>query len=103
MNGQLFQSVEESKDATQYVKTLEALKHYAFKTYTINMSSLFQRDDPEMPVAEIPRKPTEKELSKNPSKEDIYQLKLKEYIKEERALKIALKSLWAVFGANAAR
>ena len=96
MNGQLFQSVEESKDATQYVKTLEALERYAFKTYTVDMSSLFQRDDPEMPEVEIPRKPTEKELSKNPSKGDIYQLKLKEYIKEERTLKMALKSLWAV-------
>ena len=96
MNAQLFQSVEESKDAMQYVKTLEALERYTFKTYTVDMSSLFQRDDPEIPEVEISRKPTEKELSKNLSKGDIYQLKLKEYIKEKRALNMALKSLWAV-------
>ena len=53
MNGQLFQSLEESKDATQYVKTLEALECYAFKTYTVGMSSLFKRDDPKMPEVEI--------------------------------------------------
>ena len=30
MNGHLFQSIDESKDATQYVKTVEALERYAF-------------------------------------------------------------------------
>ena len=60
MNGQLFQSVEESKDATQYVKTLEALERYAFKTYTVDLSSLFQRDGPETPELEIPKKPSER-------------------------------------------
>ena len=32
MNWQLFQTIEESKDATQYVKMVEALARYAFKT-----------------------------------------------------------------------
>ena len=96
MNGQLFQSIEESKDATQYIKTLEVLKRYTFKQYTVDMSSLFQGDGPEMSEVKIPKKPTEKELIKNPSKGDIYQLKLKEYIKEERNLKVALKLIWAI-------
>ena len=87
MNGQLFQTVEESKDTTQYIKTPEALERYVFKQYTVDMSSLFQVDGPEIPEVEIPEKPTEKELIKNLSKDDIYQLKLKEYIKEERSLK----------------
>ena len=41
MNGNLFQTIEESKDATQYVKTVEALERYAFKTYKADLSSLF--------------------------------------------------------------
>ena len=86
MNGQLFQSIEESKDATQYVKTLvEALERYAFKNYTVDLSSLFQRDGP-----------TDVEGLINPTMWDIYQLQLKEYIKEERSLKVSLKSIRAV-------
>ena len=40
MNGQIFQTIEESNDATQYIKTVEALERYAFKTYTVDLSSL---------------------------------------------------------------
>ena len=96
MNGHLFQSIDESKDAIQYVKTVEALERYAFKTYSVDLSSLFRRENPSKPEVEVLRKPTENEVNKNPSLQDIYQLKLKEYIKEERALKVALKSIWAV-------
>ena len=49
MNSQLLQTIEESKDATQNVKTVEALECYVIKTYTMDFSSLFQRDKPEMP------------------------------------------------------
>ena len=55
MNGQLFQTIEESRDATQYIKTVEALERYAFKQYTVDLSSLFQPDGPETPEVEIPR------------------------------------------------
>ena len=41
MNSQLFQTIEESKDVTQYVKTVEALVCHVFKTYTVDLSSLF--------------------------------------------------------------
>ena len=53
MNGQLFQTIEESRDATQYVRTVEVLEHYAFKNYVVNLIPLFQRDEPQMPVIEI--------------------------------------------------
>ena len=96
MNGQVFQTIEESKDATQYIKTLEALERYAFKTYTVDLSSLFHPDDPETPEIEIPSKPTNVEIAKNPTLQDLYQLRLKEYIKEEKLLKVGLKSMWAV-------
>ena len=95
MNGQIFQTIEESKDATQYIKTVEALERYAFKTYTVDLSSLFHPDDPETPEIEISSKPTNKEITKNPTLQDLYQLGLKEYIKEEKLLKVALKSMWA--------
>ena len=96
MNGHLFQTIDESKDATQYVKTVEALERYAFKTYKVDLSSIFRRDDPELPSIEIPEKPSEDEINESPAVEDIYQLKLKEFVKDERALKVALKSMFAV-------
>ena len=74
MNGQLFQTIEESRDATQYVKTVEALECYAFKNYAVDLSPLFQRNEPQMPVIEIPEKPTNEEINENPTKADIYQL-----------------------------
>ena len=96
MNGQLFQTIKVSKDATQYVKTVEALECYAFKNYTVDLSSLFQRDRPEIPVIGTPRRPIGAEVLTNPTMQDIYQIQLKEYIKEERTLKVSLKSIWVV-------
>ena len=83
MNEQLFQTIKESRDATQYVKSVEALERYTLKNYTVNLTPLFQRDEQQMPIIEIPEKPTDDEINKTPNKADIYQLKLKEYIKEE--------------------
>ena len=60
MNWHLFQSIDKSKDATQYVKTVEALERYAFKTYSVDLSSLFRRENPSKPEFEVPRKPTKK-------------------------------------------
>ena len=96
MNGQLFQTIKESKDATQYIITIEALERYAFKTNTVDLSSLFQLDNSNMPTIKIPEKPTDNKIAENLRKADIYQLQLKEYIKEEQLLKVALKSIWAV-------
>ena len=96
MNEQLFQTIKESRDATQYVKSVEALERYTLKNYTVNLTPLFQRDEQQMPVIDIPKKATDDEINKTPNKTDIYQLKLKKYIKEERLLKVALKSIWAV-------
>ena len=70
VNGHLFQTIDESKDATQYVKTVEALECYAFKTYSVDLSSLFCRGNPELPVIKLP----EKTKDENPAKQDIYQL-----------------------------
>ena len=78
------------------MKTLEALERYAFKNYTLDLSLLFQRDGPEMPVVDIPRKPTDVEVLINPTMRNINQLQLKVFIKEERILKVSLKSIWAV-------
>ena len=41
MNGHLFQTIDESKVATQNVKTVEALERHSFKTYSVDLSSLF--------------------------------------------------------------
>ena len=46
MNCNLFQTIEESEDATQYVKMVEELERYAFKAYKVNHCSLLQQDKP---------------------------------------------------------
>ena len=96
MNGNLFQTIEESRDVIQYIKTIEALERYAFKTYKVDLSALFQRDKPEMPIIKIPTKSTEDEIDENLTLEDLYQLRLKEYIKDKKNLVVALKSIWAI-------
>ena len=96
MNGHLFQTIDISKEATQYVKTVEALEHFAFKTYRVDLSSIFRRDDLELPSIEIPEKPSKEEINENPAVEDIYQLKLKEFVKDKKTLKVALKSIFAI-------
>ena len=40
-NGHVFQTIDESKDAMQYLKTLEVLERYANKTDEVDMSSIF--------------------------------------------------------------
>ena len=96
MNWNMFQTIHESKDSMQYVKTLEALEHYAFKTYTLDLRSIFDCNLPEFPHIKIPVKCREDEANKNPTLLDIYQMKLKDNIKEEKNLDIASKSLWVV-------
>ena len=44
----------------------------------------------------VPQRPTNAENLLNPALKDIYQLKLKEYIKDTKHLNVSLKSLWAV-------
>ena len=41
MNGHVFQTIEESKDPSQYMKTLDALERYSNKTYDLDLSSVF--------------------------------------------------------------
>ena len=68
MNIHLFQTIDESKDATQYTKTVEALEWFAFKTYKVDLSSIFQRENSEFSELDIPTKPTGKEIELNPAK-----------------------------------
>ena len=96
MNGNLLHSIEESQDVMQYIKTIKVLERYVFKTYKVDLSFLLQQEKPEMLTIKIPRKPTEGEFDENPTLEDIYHLKLKEYIKDVKNLVVALKSFWSV-------
>ena len=54
MNSRLFQAIDESKDAMQHVKTVEALERYAFKNCGVDLRSVFRRDNPELSSIEIP-------------------------------------------------
>ena len=64
--------------------------------YNVDLSSLFVWDKPIKPTIEILQRPTNAEALLNPALMDIYQLKLKEYIKDKKNLNVSMKSLWAV-------
>ena len=92
MNANVFESLEESRDPTQYNRTLEALERYCFKNYTSDLGSLFG-SSMALPVVPLPVSP---EPSADKVQQDIYQLRLKNFIKLETEMVVSLKSLWAV-------
>ena len=58
LNGNVFETLEESRNPLQFKKTMEALQRYSSKTYSyVELDSLF--DDCEMPTLEKPVKPSE--------------------------------------------
>ena len=94
MNGSIFETSEESKDPTQFVRTLEALERFSYKTYKTDLSSVFEQ--PTGTTPSIPR-PT----APDPSTADAYDkeaftIKVKAHIAEEKQLLVDMKALWSV-------
>ena len=92
MNGCVFETLEESKDLMQFNRTLEALEGYCFKNYSADLGTLFG-SPMSLPVVPLPLSPDD---SDDKVQQDIYQLRLKNFIKLETELVVALKSVWAV-------
>ena len=93
MNGNVFECHEESRDPTQFNRTLEALERYANKTYTSaqDLQSLF--DDLVTPSVSQPAAldPTASELDKQ-----IFNLRLKKFVDHEDTLMANMHALFAV-------
>ena len=92
LNGHVFQTIDESKDAMQYLKTLEALERYANKTYEVDMSSIFEKP-PVLPTIPLPETP---EDSKPQVYKDLYAHEVKQYGVKKDKLAMSLKAIWAV-------
>jgi len=94
MNGHVFQSPDESKDATQFTKTLEALEHHCTITYQSDFSSVFM----EPPNCVLPSvdKPSPPSANATQFNKDLYPLLLKQYLSKKDKLHTELKALWSV-------
>ena len=84
MNGNVFESLEERRDPTQYNRTLEALERFCFKNYTSDLGSLFGIS---MTLPSVPL-PSSPEPTADKVQQDIYQLRLKNFIKLESCVEI---------------
>ena len=89
----IFQTAEEAKDPTIFVKTLEALEQYSNKTYTSDLSSVFYQPVREEPTIDKPDKP--KQGADEYVKEE-YSIKIKAHHANVKTLQVEMKALWSV-------
>ena len=93
MNEFIFETAEEAKDPTMFVKTLEALERYSYKTYTSDLSSIFYQPVGELPTIDKPEKP--KKDADEYDKEE-YSIKIKAHHANVKTLQVETKALWSV-------
>ena len=91
MNGNVFKTLEESRNPLQFKRTIEALQRYCSKPYSfVEMDGLF--DLYEQPILEKASKPkdTDDEVD-----HDVYDSELEQYVKDKKKLRLALKGLYS--------
>ena len=93
MNEFVFETAEEAKDPTLFVKTLEALECYSYKTYTSDLSSIFYQPVGELPTIDKPDKPP-KDADEYDKEE--YSIKIKAHHASIKTLQVEMKALWSV-------
>jgi len=94
LKGNIFSTPEESQDATQYIRTLEALQRYCSTHFDSDFSSIFNNSpNNSAPSVDIPVKP---ESSATELEKDLYPLRLKAYVSQEIKLVKELQALWSV-------
>ena len=95
MKGNVFQTLAESKNRQQFLKTVEALERYSNKKlkHLGDLQHLFQMH--ELPTLKSPGDITDSE-AKNPAKLLIWQEGMKSYLKREQVLKDNLRDLFSV-------
>jgi hypothetical protein len=95
MNGHVFQTPGESKNQTQFTKTMEALAEYAAKNFEYPGDILPLFTNLTIPTLQQPADPTDDE-AKSPAKMEIWKLKLKRFVEREDKLQDNLKASYAV-------
>jgi len=92
MNGSVFQTQEESKDPTQFKRTMEALERFVNKTYNVDMRSLFEAECT-LPTVVKPGKPTD---TSDVLEMEEFREEVKQFVKDRKVLEKSLRSLFAV-------
>ena len=93
MNDFIFETSEEAKDPTMFVKTIEALERYSYKTYTSDLSPVFYQPVGSMPILTKPAKPS---ASADEYDKEEYSIKIKAHHANSKTLQVELKALWSV-------
>ena len=93
MNGFIFETSEEAKDPTAFVRTLEALERFSNKNYKTNLSTIFHQPKGTIPVIPRPDKPND---TADAYDKEAYIIKVKSHIAEEKQSVIDMKALWSV-------
>ena len=93
LNGCVFQMQSESKDPTQFKRTVEALERFCDKIYDVDMRSLFG-SNPTVPVIERPTRPDDE--TADALDKDAYREEVKQYVKDKKSLSKSLRALYSV-------
>jgi len=93
LNGNVFQTLDESSDPTQFKRTIEALERFSNKVYQVDLRTLFD-DDITQPIVFRPVRKTGEEADELYA--DEYREEVKEYVKEKKTMSKALRSLFSV-------
>jgi len=93
LNGNVFQTLAESHDPTQFKCTMEALERFSNKVYQVDLRTLFD-EDISVPTLVRPIRKTGDEADELDAEE--YREEVKEYVKEKKNLSKALRSLFSV-------
>jgi len=89
----VFQVQSESRDPTQFKRTIEALERFCDKLYDVDMRSLFG-SDPTIPTIVRPVKPTE--VTADEVDIDAYKEEVKQFVKDKKNLSKSLRALYSV-------
>ena len=93
MNGNVFQTQEESRDPTQYKRTMEALERFANKQYDVDMRSLF---DAECVLPTVTRPVRPEGVNVDPLDVEEYREEVKQYVKDKKSLEKSLRAMFSV-------
>jgi len=93
LNGCVFQMQSESKDPTQFKRTVEALERFCDKTYDVDMRVLFG-SKPTVPVIVRPIRPDDD--TADALDKDAYREEVKQYVKDKKSLAKSLRALYSV-------
>jgi len=95
LNGNVFQTQGESRDPTQFKRTMEALERFSNKVYQVDIRTLFG-EDIALPVLVRPIRPSTTSTGTDELELEEYKEEVKEFVKDRKCLRKTLRSLFSV-------